>query len=150
MSAPINYLSVSAVNKIVQDVAAIGGRLYYSRVDQFLFADAFQQLPYELVLRIEVHKVAVLQAIAGKLGYVATSDAGVGGGTGSADTGISGLGISDNALQMLIDLLRERGDEILPSDEVTKANLNKHKYTFDPKFDAIAATFEALKSQPAV
>ncbi len=148
MTTPIDYISVSAVNKIVEDVAAVGGRLFYSRLSGVLFADAFQALPYELVLRIEAHKAAVLQAIAGHRQGVAyqypeTSIDLSGAGVGST----LGLGISDNALQMLIDILRKKGEEILPSDKVNKANLNKHKYAFDPKFDALAATFEALKSK---
>lgn len=123
------------VTTIVNEVYQRGGTFILSREDGSFHLESMNAMPDELLLKVEQNKEAIYQALGGK-GQLDTYDA-----PSQLENDVKKM---KSVLKGLSNILKERGLEVLPQDQVSKETLNRHYYHFSNKFDAVAESFSQL------
>lgn len=126
-------MASESVASIIAQAYQAGSKFVLVRDTGSFYLTRTDTISDELLVLIETHKLAVYIAIGGVPSDIDETDTG-------DDTGIDA---SEVNVQGLIDLLRERGVEVLPSDEVTQESLNRHYFHFTNKLEAVADILES-------
>lgn len=124
---------VDIVTNIVQRLSENGGAIYYSLDTKKMYAHSSTEIPEGLLADIEINKHALLIAISGDSAYQIPD----GGNNNGGDIGNYDFG-------GLAELLKTETKKVLPGDKITEESLNRHKYAFDVKFDALAKLAEII------